>query len=135
MSYNTGKIWGVFQSPGRRIRLSLQANNEVLYVNIKLTGTDTQHSVSLTLSELMRIPTRQIIKSIDPETWVIYNGHRKLCLKTYDDNVLFEVLKFKTSGWESQGEVKMTMEEFDKLSEHGPDILESASSRVLHQIA
>ena len=114
---NTGHVWGIFLSPGRRVRTTMQAHNEVLFVNMKVFETGIKkpyQSISMTLAELMQIPSKLINLASIYDSWVVYNGTRKRCI-TFDDEtelISMEIMQNKSGQWESRGCVNLEKNEF-----------------------
>ena len=58
------KLWGIFLSPGRKIRTVVKIHNEIVFIRLKLLKTGMHsESISLTLAELMLLPTNGILGS------------------------------------------------------------------------
>lgn len=135
---NAGQIWGIFKSPGRRIRLTLQTHNQSAYVNIKLfqTGYPTQ-TLSLTIAEILLIPCKKIHKLVTNRCWDIYNGLRRICIinNTQNHLISLELNKFKSNVWINDGFIEMDQQEFEEFAKQIVSIVDYASLVLLTPIA
>lgn len=133
----TSKIWGIFESPGRKIRTCVKVNNEVAFVQVKLFRTGiTTESLSLTLAEFQLLPIADLLDSTTYSHHEIYNGRRRVGITYTNENmIVFTLLKLKDDDeWDMISEIEMTENELELFNTFIPEILDLASSQVFKTI-
>ena len=135
----SSKVWGIFLSPGRRIRTIIKGNNEVVHVQIRLVETNTpSKTLSLTVAELQLLPITKILESENNCHYGIYNGRRTVDI-SYDideDDIILTLYRANDfSEWKQQSSINFTKEEFELFNTCISEILENVSNRVLNNIA
>ena len=135
---STGQIWGIFEAPDRKIRITLQTNNDIVFVHLKMIVSGKKStSILMTLSEFSLIPIADILEEKRCEegsTWAVYNGRRKLLvsLDRMSCRVTISLNKIKELGeWRQMDELYLSWNEFKVFESFIPDIMQSVQYRVI----
>ena len=138
---NTRKIWNISATTGRRVRVKMLVDNEMIFLPIKLFQTGQPHqSISVTLSEFVLIPTNDMAKASGYENWEVSNGRRRLIITCKESNgtqntIQFEIKKFKSGEWTTHGSITLTRDEFNIFITHMSRIIGTVVSTVMNRIA
>ena len=140
MSLQREKMWKIWLSPGRRIRIIVKNTDEVVTVRFKLMKTAmSPESLSLTAAELLLIPVDQMLEVMESKSWTIYNGRNRITTTTDHENKTMTICDYRyrksidiaDSSWCNDGEICFSRDEFYEFSKQVPEIIQYISNRVL----
>ena len=135
---NANKIWCIHDSTGRKIRICLKSEAEIVHIQMKLfrTKMDTVKLV-FTLAEFQLLPFETLLDSAIYFHEMIYNGRRRVGVThTDNDTNVFSLYKLDNDNdmWEHPAEIEITANELELFYSYIPEILKFASSQVFKSI-